>query len=103
MGPAGLAILSPLTVALVFGGLLALAAGISLLGGAARRTAEPWLCGYAAETDQMRYAARNLYREVVRYLPWIAKAKPQPGGNGAGRPREPMPQSTGPHSSKLGA
>ncbi|MBP2670287.1 MAG: dehydrogenase (quinone), partial [candidate division NC10 bacterium] len=60
-GPAGLAVLSPLVVAVVVGALLLLAAGISLAGGAVRRTAEPWLCGYVPETDQMRYGARNLY------------------------------------------
>jgi formate hydrogenlyase subunit 3/multisubunit Na+/H+ antiporter MnhD subunit len=93
-GPAGLAVLSPLVVAAVFGGLLLVAAGISLLGGAVRRTAEPWLCGYVAETDQMRYGARNLYREVARYLPWVGRTPTPPGGNGA-------PQATESHSSRL--
>lgn len=94
-GPAGLAVLSPLVVAAVFVGLLAVAAGISLLGGAVRRTAEPWLCGYAAESDQMRYGARNLYREVARYLPWVART-PGTSGNGG------VPQGTESHSSRLG-
>ncbi|MBS1116680.1 MAG: dehydrogenase (quinone) [candidate division NC10 bacterium] len=102
-GPAGLAVLSPLVVAAVVGALLLFAAGLSLAGGAVRRTAEPWLCGYAAETDQMRYGARNLYREVSRYLPWIARPPAQAGGNGAARQPEPSAQPTGPHSSQHGA
>ncbi|RPI00510.1 MAG: hypothetical protein EHM71_17300 [Zetaproteobacteria bacterium] len=88
-GPSGLAVLSPLVVAAVFGGLLLVAAGISILGGAVRRPAEPWLCGYVAETDHMRYGARNLYREVARYFPWIG-GTPPPRGNGAPHPTEPQ-------------
>jgi hypothetical protein len=102
-GPAGLAVLSPLVVAVVVGALLLLAAGISLAGGAVRRTAEPWLCGYVPETDQMRYGARNLYREVSRYLPWIGRTPTQSGGNGGGRRPEPIPQDTGSQSSQHGA
>ena len=102
-GPAGLAVLSPLAVAIVFGALLLLAAGISLAGGAVRRPAEPWLCGYVAETDQMRYGARNLYREVARYLPWVGRTPTQFGGNGSGRPPEAMPQDAGSPSSQHGA
>jgi len=102
-GPAGLAVLSPLVVAVVIGALLLLAAGISLAGGAVRRTAEPWLCGYVPETDQMRYGARNLYREVSRYLPWIGRTPTQSGGNGGGRRPEPIPQDTGSQSSQHGA
>jgi hydrogenase-4 component B len=102
-GPAGLAVLSPLVVAAVFGALLVAAAGISLAGGAVRRTAEPWLCGYVAESDQMRYGARNLYREVARYLPWVGRTPMYSGGNGAGRRPEPSPQETGTQSSQHGA
>ena len=81
-GPAGLAILSPLPVAVAFGLLLALAIGISMAGGALRRKVEPWLCGYAVETDQMRYGARNLYREVLRYFPWVRQLPGSTNGNG---------------------
>jgi formate hydrogenlyase subunit 3/multisubunit Na+/H+ antiporter MnhD subunit len=102
-GPAGLAILSPLAVAAVFGALLLLGAGISLVGGAVRRPAEPWLCGYVAESDQMRYGARNLYREVARYLPWVGRTPTQFGGNGTGRKPEAMPQDAGSPSSRHGA
>jgi formate hydrogenlyase subunit 3/multisubunit Na+/H+ antiporter MnhD subunit len=102
-GPAGLAVLSPLVVAAVVGALLLFAAGLSLAGGAVRRTAEPWLCGYVAESDHMRYGARNLYREVSRYLPWVDRMPAQAGGNGAARRPEPSAQPTGPHSSQHGA
>jgi hypothetical protein len=81
-GPSGLAVLSPLVLAAVVAVLLLVAAGISVGGGAVRRSAEPWLCGYVAETDQMRYGARNLYREVARYFPWVRRTPPA-GGNGA--------------------
>jgi formate hydrogenlyase subunit 3/multisubunit Na+/H+ antiporter MnhD subunit len=101
-GPGGVALLSPLVVAGVFGALVAAAAGLSVLGGAVRRTAEPWLCGYMAESDQMRYGARNLYREVARYFPWVGR-RPSPGGNGAGPRPEPRPQETGSASSQRGA
>lgn len=100
-GPGGAAVLSPLVVAAVFAALLLLAAGLSLAGGAVRRPAEPWLCGYATESDQTRYGARHLYREVARYLPWVPKAA-IPFVNGARTPAEPVTQGTGPHSSRHG-
>jgi hydrogenase-4 component B len=102
-GPAGLAILSPLVVALVFGALLCLAAGISLLGGSLRRTAEPWLCGYVVESDQMRYGARNLYREITRYLPWVGRTPTGTADTGATRPANALPQRADTNSSHLGA
>ncbi len=102
-GPGGLAVLSPLVVAAVVAVLLLVAAGISLAGGAVRRRAEPWLCGYVAETDQMRYGARNLYREVSRYLPWVGGTSTEIGGNGSGRRPAPSPQDTGSHTSPRGA
>jgi formate hydrogenlyase subunit 3/multisubunit Na+/H+ antiporter MnhD subunit len=102
-GPGGVALLSPLVVAVVFGALFAVAGGISVLGGAVRRTAEPWLCGYMAESDQMRYGARNLYREVARYLPWVGRTSTLSGGNGAGRRSKPRTQEAGSPSSQRGA
>jgi len=56
-----------------------------------------------AESDQMRYGARNLYREVSRYLPWIGRTPTHSGGNGGGRRPEPIPQETGSQSSQHGA
>jgi formate hydrogenlyase subunit 3/multisubunit Na+/H+ antiporter MnhD subunit len=102
-GPGGLVLLSPLPVALAFGLLVLLAVGISQLGGTVRRRVEPWLCGYASETDQMRYGARNLYREAARYFPWVRP--PQAGnGNGNGRPpaRQPVPGGIASPSAKDG-
>jgi NADH:ubiquinone oxidoreductase subunit 5 (subunit L)/multisubunit Na+/H+ antiporter MnhA subunit len=81
LSPGGLGILAPPAVALAFGLLLLLSIGLSLAGGAARRAVEPWLCGYAVETDPMRYGARHFYREVCRYLPWV---RPRVAGNGNG-------------------
>lgn len=96
VSPGGLGILAPPAVLLAFGLLVLLAAGATLLGGALRRRAEPWLCGYAVESDEMRYTARNLYREVCRYFPWIRPAlagNGHGGGPAGGRPLAPAPES----------
>jgi formate hydrogenlyase subunit 3/multisubunit Na+/H+ antiporter MnhD subunit len=47
---------------------------ISKLGGAQRRAAEPWLCGYAREADCHRYVAHNFYGEIKRYFGWLGGA-----------------------------
>jgi hypothetical protein len=53
-------------------GLLFLVAyGISRIGGAARRAAVPWLCGYVREQDCHRYVAHNFYGEIKRYFRWL--------------------------------
>ena len=78
IGVVGRAMLAPLLIAVIFGVLLVCAWALSRAGAAARRRAEPWLCGYVTESDQMRYGARNLYREVMRVLPWVSAH-----GNGA--------------------
>ena len=44
---------------------------ISKLGGATRRTATPWLCGYVLEADCYRYTAHNFYGEIKRYFKWL--------------------------------
>ena len=67
----GTALLAPLLVAVVFGALLFLAWGFSRQGGAARRTAELWLCGYAREHEMHRYTAHNFYGEFKRYFRWV--------------------------------
>jgi hydrogenase-4 component B len=87
IGAAGRAVFAPALVAAVFGLLLLFAFGLSRVGSAARRTAEPWLCGYAPESDRMRYGARNLYREVLRALPWV------PAGDNGTDARAPQPTS----------
>jgi len=75
-GPAGLALLVPLALLLAVAGLFALVAWASGLGHAERRGVIPWFCGYALESEENRYGARNLYREVTRHLGWIGGAPP---------------------------
>ncbi|RPJ52048.1 MAG: peroxiredoxin family protein [Acidobacteria bacterium] len=69
-GPAGQAILVPFVLGLVLVGMLLLAWVLSRSGGSQRRTAAPWLCGYAVEAEANRYTAHGLYGEVKRYLRW---------------------------------
>jgi len=47
---------------------------ISKLGGATRRSATPWLCGYVTDADCYRYTAHNFYGEIKRYFKWIGGA-----------------------------
>jgi hydrogenase-4 component B len=54
---------------------------ISKLGGAPRRAAAPWLCGYVTEADCYRYGAHQFYGEVKRYFHWlggVSNGKPKP-------------------------
>jgi hypothetical protein len=51
--------------------MLLLAWLISRLGGAKRRIAEPWLCGYVREADCHRYVAHNFYGDIKRYFRWL--------------------------------
>jgi len=85
MGPAGLALLAPLAILAVVAGLFALVAWASRLGQAERRGVIPWFCGYALESEENRYGARNLYREVTRHLGWIGGAAPAGVEDRAGR------------------
>jgi len=62
---------APVTVALVLGLMFLIVYGVSKLGGATRRSAEPWLCGYVREADCHRYVARNFYGEIKRYFGWL--------------------------------
>ena len=56
-------------------GLMFLAVyGISKLGSAPRRAADPWLCGYVREADCYRYTAHNFYGEIKRYFGWLGGA-----------------------------
>ncbi|MCX7824836.1 MAG: proton-conducting transporter membrane subunit [Verrucomicrobiae bacterium] len=65
------ALFAPLALAMVLGATLVFAFAISRLGRAPRRATAPWLCGYAREVDDYRYAARNLYGEIKRYFRWL--------------------------------
>jgi formate hydrogenlyase subunit 3/multisubunit Na+/H+ antiporter MnhD subunit len=91
--PTSQAVFMPLVVGGAVLLLVAAAAGISCLGGSVRRAAAPWLCGYAPESDQLRYGAHNLYRETLRYFPWVP---------GSGRGRARLPQDSGSHSAGPG-
>lgn len=55
----GAATLVPLPLALLFALFLLLALALAAAGGARRRVAEPWLCGYARAEDCPTHAARN--------------------------------------------
>ncbi len=71
------ALFMPLVLLVVVAVLMLLAYGISRLGGAERRVVEPWLCGYARESDYVRYSAHNLYGEFKKYFGWVG-GKPRP-------------------------
>ena len=73
-GPGSHARFVPLVLLAVLG-LAFLAAGfISRLGGAPRRAAAPWLCGYAREAECNRYVAHGFYGEIKRYFRWLGGA-----------------------------
>jgi len=61
---AGSAVFVPLLTAGIFILLMILGALFARLGGAKRRKADIWLCGYDREADVHRYGAHNLYGEV---------------------------------------
>ena len=75
------AVFIPLVFLLVIGVLLLLVRALSKLGGASRRAAVPWLCGYVQEADCHRYAAGNFYGEVKRHLTFVGGA-PRKGQRG---------------------
>jgi formate hydrogenlyase subunit 3/multisubunit Na+/H+ antiporter MnhD subunit len=70
----GTALFAPLLLAVVLGLVFLVAYVISKLGGAVRRTATPWLCGYVLEADCYRYNAHNFYGEIKRYFKWLGGA-----------------------------
>ena len=65
------AVFRPIALAMVLGLLFVVTAKISKLGNAPRRTAAPWLCGYATEAECHRYVAHNFYGEIKRYFDWL--------------------------------
>jgi hydrogenase-4 component B len=71
------AVYAPLAVAVVLAGLFLLARQLTRLGGASRRAAVPWLCGYARETEANRYRAAHYYGELARYFRWVG-GRPRP-------------------------
>jgi formate hydrogenlyase subunit 3/multisubunit Na+/H+ antiporter MnhD subunit len=69
----------PLALVVVLGLAFLVARFISKLGGAKRRAAVPWLCGYAREAECNRYVAHGYYGEIKRYFRWLGGAPaPQP-------------------------
>ncbi len=69
----------PLALVVVLGLAFLVARFISKLGGAPRRAAVPWLCGYAREAESNRYVAHGYYGEIKRYFRWLGGAPaPQP-------------------------
>jgi hydrogenase-4 component B len=88
----GSALLGPLAVVAALAGLMLLAWWISRAGGATRRAAEPWLCGYQPESEATRYGAHNLYIEFKRYFGWVGGMKnhrPRAAETTAAGSREP--------------
>jgi len=65
------AVFAPLALGAILALTLMLAFAVSRLGGATRRAADPWLCGYAREADCNRYVAHNFYGEIKRYFRWL--------------------------------
>jgi formate hydrogenlyase subunit 3/multisubunit Na+/H+ antiporter MnhD subunit len=65
------AVFAPAAFAAVLAVMFLMVYGISKLGGASRRTAAPWLCGYAREAECNRYVAHNFYGEIKRYFRWL--------------------------------
>jgi hypothetical protein len=64
MGP----LLEPLLLLAAFVLVLVLVCGLARLGGATRRAAAPWLCGYALESDGNRYHAHHFYGEIKSWF-----------------------------------
>lgn len=81
-GPRGTAVFAPLALMFLLIFLFLLAYAISKLGGAGRRVAVPWLCGYAREAECNRYVAHNFYGEIKRYFRWLG-GMPRPANNTA--------------------
>jgi len=68
------AVFAPVALAVVLALIFLMVYGLSKLGGAPRRAAVPWLCGYAREADCHRYVAHNFYGEIKRYFGWLGGA-----------------------------
>jgi hydrogenase-4 component B len=79
VGFQGSALLAPLTVGAVLVLMFLLAYGLSRIGGAQRKAAVPWLCGYAGPADNQRYQSHHFYGELKRYLkPVGGEPRPSP-------------------------
>lgn len=67
----GSAIFAPAALVIVMALVFLVTYVISKLGGASRRSATPWLCGYVLDADCYRYSAHNFYGEIKRYFKWM--------------------------------
>lgn len=73
------ALFAPLGLAVLLAAIFLFVRFLSKQGGAERRVAVPWLCGYAREADCHRYTAHNFYGEIKRYFRWLGGTKhPEP-------------------------
>jgi NADH:ubiquinone oxidoreductase subunit 5 (subunit L)/multisubunit Na+/H+ antiporter MnhA subunit len=82
-GLQGVAVFAPLALAVLLGLIFLLVRFIGKLGGAERRAAAPWLCGYVREADCHRYTAHNFYGEIKRYFGWLGgSSRPYPAKQG---------------------
>jgi formate hydrogenlyase subunit 3/multisubunit Na+/H+ antiporter MnhD subunit len=70
------AVYVPLALLGVLAFLFLLARGVTRLALASRRSAAPWLCGYAREAEAHRYPARHFYAEIKSYFRWFGGAPP---------------------------
>jgi hydrogenase-4 component B len=71
------AVYVPVVLMIVLALMFALVRRLSKLGGAQRRVAASWLCGYAREAEAHRYRASGLYGEVKKWFGWLGgEAKP---------------------------
>jgi formate hydrogenlyase subunit 3/multisubunit Na+/H+ antiporter MnhD subunit len=89
----------PLALAAVLALAFLLAWFVSKLGGASRRAAVPWLCGYAREAECNRYGAHGFYGEIKRYFRWLGgapatRAEKSPESRGAGPAARLNPEGT---------
>lgn len=76
------ALFAPVALAVVLGLMFVLVRALSKLGGAKRRAAVPWLCGYAREAECHRYVAHNFYGEIKRWFRWLGGAPRAEHGKG---------------------
>ena len=83
----GGALLIPAVFTLLLLVLIGLVALLTRSGGAERRAAPPWLCGYADEAESNRYRAAGMYGEFKRYFAWVGGAPVRTGVRAAPRPR----------------
>ncbi|MBN2506121.1 MAG: peroxiredoxin family protein [Verrucomicrobia bacterium] len=89
-GAAGQAVYAPLLVLLVLGLAFAFARLLARAGGAPRRAAAPWLCGYATAHEMNRYRASHFYADIQRHLEWAGgRLAPPPAPEPATPPPTP--------------